>query len=382
MASSTTALQRPTFFEGQVISSADLNALVDTGRIGLAQHERYLHSPGIAFGLELAGTERTTIAGEAYQDIVVSSGLAIDGNGRHITLIESERLSEDGFDQANVAISDAKAWYPVFLSGRDEAVSGNTASSASCFGGAPSRLGEIAVIGFGRVEQAADFGNVATGDVAAGPESSGAAWRILLGFVQWNAAIGRFANVAPTNAGIGRSYAGARADSVVARGGSLTLRVAEQTVNGKPAVEIVPDAGGELRFGLQNNAGRIVPVFTVNANGDLFAAGKISGAIGGGAQYQSGAAFDGTLLPLPPGITAEQVVQGKVTVQAHVTPRYGVPALPVLAGPHRWLMTPIECRIDADRRVRCRVRWTRTDTNAIEELPGLCDFTLVANVGA
>lgn len=46
-------VQRPTFFEGQIIAAADLNAAVETGQVGLAQHERYLHLPGIAAGLEL-----------------------------------------------------------------------------------------------------------------------------------------------------------------------------------------------------------------------------------------------------------------------------------------------------------------------------------------
>jgi hypothetical protein len=49
--------------------------------------------------------------------------------------------------------------------------------------------------------------------------------------------------------------------------------------------------------------------------------------------------------------------------------------------PDRWLMTPIECRL-VDRRVYCRVRWTRTDDNTWEERPGVCDYTLTAFTAA
>ena len=70
-----------------------------------------------------------------------------------------------------------------------------------------------------------------------------------------------------------------------------------------------------------------------------------------------------------------------MTLQAHVTPHYGVPALPTVPAPDRWLMTPIECRV-VDRRVYCRVRWTRTDTGEVQELPGVCDYTLTAFAAA
>ena len=379
---SSGGVQRPTFFEGQIIAAADLNAAVETARVGLAQHERYLHLPGIAEGLELSATDRETLSGDAYKDVTVTAGLAVDGNGRHLALIESERLSEDVFDQANVAISDSAAWYPVFLTGRDDTPSTSGAPQIACYGNAPTRVIEVVEIGFGRVEDAADPHNQATTDVAAGPGAEGSPWRVLLGFVQWNSAIKRFAAVAETSDGVGRTYVGVRADEVVAKGGKLALRTAARGVNGKAAVEIDGTADGELRFGAQNSSGAVVPVFTVNAAGDVFAAGKISGAEGG-AQYQSGTAFDGMLLPLPPGVTADQVAQGKVTFHAQVTPHYGPPPLAPLGAGHRWLMTPLECRVDDDRRVHCRLCWTRTDMVAAPQIrPGSVDFILAAFVSA
>jgi hypothetical protein len=385
---SSGAVQRPTFFEGQIIAAADLNATVESARVGLAQHERYLHLPGIAEGLKLAATERQTLSGDTYQDVTVTPGLAVDGNGRHLSLTEAERLSEDVFDQANVAISDPAARYPVFLIGRDDIPVTSGAPQLACYGNAPTRVIEIADIGFGRVDEAADPHNIATDDIAAGPDAEGAPWRVLLGFVQWNAAIKRFASIADQSDGVGRAYVGVRADEVVAKGGRLALRSAAKGENGKAVVEIDGSADGELRFGAQNSSGTVVPVFTVNAKGDVFAAGKIAGAEGG-PQFQSGSAFDGTLLPLPPGVTADQVAQGKVTVHAQVTLHLGasifppLPLAPPLGAGHRWLMSPIECRVDEDRRVHCRVVWTRTDAAAPPQIRlGVCDYTLTALVAA
>jgi hypothetical protein len=169
---------------------------------------------------------------------------------------------------------------------------------------------------------------------------------------------------------------------VVARGGLLALRSSAKGTNGTPVVEVDAKAG-ELRFGAQNSNGNVVPVLTVNAKGDLNVTGKISGAIAKGVQVQTGSASDGMLLPLPPGITQAQIDAGTVTIQAHVTPHFGVPALPSLAAGRFWLMTPLECRV-VDRRVMCRVRWAPSAgaVPAPVVLPGVCDFTLMAFAAA
>ena len=44
-------IERPTFYEGQILAGADLNAAVDHARGQLARHERYLHLWGVAEGL-------------------------------------------------------------------------------------------------------------------------------------------------------------------------------------------------------------------------------------------------------------------------------------------------------------------------------------------
>ncbi|MDJ0653700.1 MAG: hypothetical protein QNJ40_06090 [Xanthomonadales bacterium] len=379
----TGAIRRPTFYEGQVVGAADLNGVIESARAGMAQHERYLHIWGIAEGLALSGTDQTTVGGDAYVEVSLSAGLAVDGTGRHLAVVNSIRLSEDTFDQLNVAINDPEAYYPVFLTGRDEVPPVSDAPLTACQSSATSHVLETAEVTFGRVDRAADPGNDPVTDVSAGPGGSGAGtgdpWLVLVGFVKWDSSIKRFTAVANSHNGVGRQYAGVRADEVVARGGKLAVRTAAKGENGTPVMELDRATDGEMRFGLQNSSGNVVPVFSVNGKGDLTVTGKITGAISGGAQIQTGSTFDGALLSLPPGIEQAQVDRGEVLVQAHVTPRYGVAALPppATAG-EQWLMTPIECRVE-DRRVYCRVRWAVTGgPEPPLVLPGVCDYTLMA----
>jgi hypothetical protein len=50
---------RPSFYEGQVLRAADLALGLDYARGQAARHDRYLHTPGIATGLEL-GVDKST----------------------------------------------------------------------------------------------------------------------------------------------------------------------------------------------------------------------------------------------------------------------------------------------------------------------------------
>jgi hypothetical protein len=375
-------VNRPSFYEGQIVSAGQLNGVVDHSRSGLARHERYLHSWGIAEGLELIGEERQTDGGDPYQEITLQPGLAVDGTGRQLLVTGPQRLSEDTFDQANVAISDGEAYYPVFISGRDQAQQQSESPLAACNNGGPSKIEEHVDVAFGRVEDAADPGNEEVDQVQDGPGGGVGVqpWRVLVGFVQWDSTIKRFVATQDSHDGVRRIYAGVRADDVTARGGTVTLRSAERGENGTAALSVSNDEGGLMLFGLQNSQGEVIPVFSVNAKGDLHAQGKITGAIAGGVQVQSGVAFDGATLPLPAGISQEQVDSGEVTIQAQVSPHYGEPALPSPTAGERWMMRPIECRVQG-RRVLCRVRWEYTDPAIpvpVVELPGACDFTLLA----
>jgi hypothetical protein len=379
-----TNVLRPIFSENQILSAADVNGIVNHARDAMARHDRYLHSWGIANGLELTGTEREDTAGK-YLEVTLSPGIAIDGTGREIVVADEQRLSEVLFDQLNIAesVSDPNdpPRYPVYLLGRDEKMQSVSTSAAFCAGTGSTRTIEGFEITFGRVGSSADLDQQNTPTPEQGPgDSTSSGWKLLLGYVEWDGV--HFSKVADESDGIGRRYAGVRADEVISRSGEISLRTAERSVNGMSSLAIDNKNGGEMRFGLQDSSGIVVPVFTVNAKGDVFAEGKIVGAIAGGVQVETGIATDGVTLPLPAGITQQLIDDGEAQVQVHLSPRFQQPAsLPTLAANEFWLMQPLECYADG-LRVVCRVYWQSTNGGGGSPLvlPGVCDYVVMAFV--
>ncbi len=373
---------RTTFYDGQILGASDLNLAGSSLRDALARHLRYQHSPGIVTGLELSGEDRTTSGAggteTSYKEVTLEAGVAVDGTGRAIVVTETTRVPESLFIDLGVAISDPEAWYPVFLYGRDTEAREQAGPSGACQTAAANRVAEVFEVTFGRLSELDNLDAQQTVDVTDGAGSGSASpWRVLLGFVQWDESIGKFTNVADQAEGIGRRYAGVHAGEVTGAGGVLFLRCGERTLKGAPAVKMSSGDLGQLQFGLQNSLGEITPVMTVDSDGNLKVTGKIVGALAGGVQVESGIASDGMLLPLPAGITQEGIDQGEVVIQAHVTPRFQVPAR--FDPAEKWFPHFYECRVDG-RRVRCRVRWISTiaPPPAPIDLPGVCDYVLMA----
>jgi hypothetical protein len=91
-------------------------------------------------------------------------------------------------------------------------------------------------------------------------------------------------------------------------------------------------------------------------------------------------------LPLPNGVTEEQLAGGAVRLHALLTPLVPAPApmelkaktAAVFAVPH-----VVQCEVDVttDRRVHCRVRWydpTQTVPEVLEQ-PIACNYLFVAS---
>lgn len=372
---------RPVFSENQILGAADVNAIVTHARESRSRHDRHLHSWGIADGLELVGTPRTDTAGP-YVEVTVSPGLAIDGAGREIVVTESVRVSEDAFDQLNITDSandPTKDFYPVFIVGRDEQGDPSSRRLSVCMDNPSTRVSESFFVTFGSLGSAADLDKQVVPDPDAPVGSGQAPWRILIGFVSWNGT--RFVAVRTADAGIARRYVGVHAGEVIGLGDSLVLRSAPRTVSDKAAIVVDNTDGGQMRFGLHDSLGNVVPVFTVNSKGDVIAEGKILGAIAGGVQVESGVITDGLEVPLPAGITQAQVDSGEASLQIQVQPRFQQPAsLPPLAAGQYWLMQPLDVRVDG-RRVVCLVRWESTaGAPAAMVLPGACDYVVMGFV--
>ncbi|MGI9303095.1 MAG: hypothetical protein ACR2RB_10360 [Gammaproteobacteria bacterium] len=378
----STPILRPVFRENQILSADDVNTIVSHSRDARARHNRYLHSWGIATGLDLLGEEREDTSGK-FLEVNLSPGMAIDGSGREIIVTESIRLSEDSFDQLNVVESNndpQQHYYPVFLVGRDRRQDSSVTNVSVCESGSTSRVREAFDVEFGRVGSAAELGEQPVPELGAGIAGTDRSdWRVLVGFVTWDGA--HFAGVAESADGISRRYVGVRGEEVVGLGDGLSLRSAERATADKAALVIDNQNGGEMRFGLHDGQGEVVPVLTVNAQGDVIAEGKILGAIAGGVQVESGVITDGLEVPLPAGITQAQIDDGEASVQIQVQPRFQQPAsLPSLAAGEFWLMQPIDCHVTG-RRVVCLLRWQASDGSLPALLlPGACDYTVMGFV--
>jgi hypothetical protein len=384
-------IARPTFYEGEILPAADLVASVDYPRDQIARHARYLHSWGIVSGLDLQGTDAADASGTRYKAVTLRAGVAIDGSGREIVVPEDVALQpEDLKSQTN---PKPQIWYPVFLTGRDEAARASTNLTGACNGSQPTLIRENYDITFGTPGSELNLNQQAAPTVTDGPADGIAtdAWRVLLGFVQWSAAIPQFSDVADVSpdSGVGRRYVGLNAAQVVSGSGALLLATHPATFKEQNAIMAVElregEKDGQLVFGKLNPDGTIAPVLTVKSTGDLIATGQISGAVTPGSmQVQSGVAFDGMTLPLPLGIDPADVAAGKVTLHTHLSLR-----LDQLQGPTSgglWTPFPYECYMDRDtRQVHCRVQWwdvSAAPLTAGPILPGLCDYTVIAAVAA
>ncbi|MBP2330392.1 hypothetical protein JOF56_010777 [Kibdelosporangium banguiense] len=363
---------RPAFHEGQVLAAADLSATVTHARAAAARHSRYLHDWGVAEGLELLTENRTDpVTNARFVEVRVSPGLAIDGNGREVVVPETVVLRESDFEEVNGADPATTSPYPVFLTALDREPGGSAPQLDSCGGNtAKTRVEESYQILFGRLGDELTFADPPPPPVGALPAEPPAPWRVLLGYVQWTS--GHFTAVSVTARSVSVRYVGVRADTVAARSGSLTLRTKPAVQDGQPALQL---SGGEqpsLIFGLYQG-GTVAPLMTMQANGNLNIEGSFSGRISAGSVLvASGTATDGMILPLPAGVTAEQVATGQVVLHTQLTPR-----VPPITGP-KTIQCPVEATVDSSRRVRCLIRLTEP----FSERPGVVDFLVLATVTA
>jgi hypothetical protein len=378
--------QRPRFRDGQALAAADLELLVDHARNHDARHDRTLHTPGIALGLELASqnlpltfNNQTVVT----KQLTVKAGIADDGNGVQVVLAEDRTLPptqfEDDIGRGEVdqqaGVPGATHLYPVLLV-TDERDGPAPAFSPDGCGAAtgPTRVVEDVQIRIGRRGEETTL----AAQRALGPGETltdAGLFRLLLGFVRFHAGLRRYVEVQPELNGIRPVRAGVRAAEVVTPHQRLLLRAGEPPAPGQPALALETEAGGQLRFGRSTPDGGIDPVLTVTLAGAVklgVGATLDPGRVVGTARVQSGVATDGMPLPLPPGVTAKEVQEGKWALHLQVTPRFPAP-LPATA------FVVSRCEVDADRVVHCQL-FRLAAGGAMTAIPGACNFLIVAAV--
>uniref|UniRef100_A0AAU2AF83 Uncharacterized protein n=1 Tax=Streptomyces sp. NBC_00093 TaxID=2975649 RepID=A0AAU2AF83_9ACTN len=373
-----TGPMRPAFHEGQVLAAADLSATVDYARGQTSRHARHLHEWGVAEGLALATEPRTDpVTNARYVEVRVVPGYAVDGTGREVLLTDPVVLRESDFEEVNGADPSETEPYPVFLAAADREPA-TSARPDSCGGtGGRTRVEDSYEISFGRLGDERTVAEQQPPAIGAQLAAPPALWRILLGYVRW--ADGHFSGVETVARGVPVRFSGVRADIVSAQSGALTLRTGQAAEEGKPAVVLSGGDSPSLVFGLYQGGGTVDPLLTMAANGNLKIAGSFEGTMPAGSTLvTSGTATDGMLLPLPAGITAQQVADGRVLVHVHLTPR----TPPVLG--ESVLYTPVEATVDDDLRVRSRARLydPLNGPRDVVERPGAVDFLVVATVSA
>jgi hypothetical protein len=440
-------VQRPRYFEGQVLAAEDLTAGLDYTRAQAARHNRLVHRWGIVTGLTLTETRRSG-SGASWVEVTVSPGMAIDGTGREIVVPDAQLLDERAFERRRVAVGDAEAWYPVMIAGADLGVV-PPPSTRKCTPARANRTAEgwqidFAAPGFETTLTQQKPPNI---DDGAGGAPNTPRWWILLGFVKWDATLRRFTAVANESNGIARRYVGVRADEITSGSGSLLMRTRDaelarasaasieegtfgatlrlgsadsagrlaqrvtidsdgtiESVAGKLALRSgaagiagVPVAalaktpnGGTFTFGLQQATGELAKLFFVDEQGNLTIAGRFTGQAPAASfraetgvqtmRVETGVAWDGTVLPLPEGVTQQQVDRGEVRLHLQVTPR-ACGTQPRDGDPSKtWIGSTSELSVDRERRVRCRVRWLgfASTLQTVDDLAGACDFLVIA----
>jgi hypothetical protein len=369
---------RPVFSDGAILAAADLASLGDTGRDRDARHARHLHTPGISRGMQLTTQDRTTAAGAAYKDVTLTPGYAVDGTGRELVLADPLPLSPDQFlaDNPNPITEPGQTltvWHPVFVHGVDDDVAAAAGITGCQAGGGSRRVGEDVDVEFGRP------GDAGTAQATPAPDAGpgDGTWRVLAGFVRLDTAITRFTAVTTVADGITADASGARAALVAAPGTRVEVRAGESPDAGVPALVVDAAAGGSLVYGRHDGTGGFAPLLSVDAAGNLTVPGTLSGKLAAGTVLLAGGiASDGTVLPLPVGVDAGTVGSGGVEVLVHVTPRLPDPAGAPTAGA---VFLPVECRVDADRRVHCAGRWFAGAT-LDPPVPASCDYVVLVTV--
>jgi hypothetical protein len=367
------APERPTFFEGQILAAADLTSTVEYSRAQVARHERYLHDWGIAEGLDLTTRDQTDAAGNKFVEVTIGSGIAIDGNGREILVPAPALLSPADFVRDNGASPKSGAYYPVLLQGTDSDAPAPQLTTGACGPASQAtREQEGYAIVFGGLGADLRLDEQQPPEVTAGPVPAAGQqpWSVQVGTVQWDTTSAQFTDAN----GSGRRYAGVKADSVAARGGTLTLHAQPSPAPGQPVLRI----GGDppLTFGLYKGGNVVDPRLTVSAQGDVTATGTIKGALTQGEiRVQSGTATDGLIIPLPQGITQDQVDRGAVILHLFLTPH----TPQSVSG--TWYV-PVACSVDASRQLTCQVM-IGTGANlsgTLQPKSGAADYLMVATV--
>ncbi|HFA59723.1 MAG TPA: hypothetical protein ENJ83_03430 [Rhodospirillales bacterium] len=377
-----TPVTRPLFGEGQILQAAQLESLAAIPRGRSERHNHLLHRWGIVTGLTLSTEETEDSFGNIYSRVFLEPGLAVDGYGREILVTERSELSASRFRLSIGNTIEAGTPYPVFVVSQYRPVASSTGSLDPCSGGGADRSVEEGFeLRFGRPGDETQE-QVAPPLSSAPSEAEGSSdWMVLVGFVTWSNDAQNFAGIDAGLAGRHRPFVGINAAAVAGDDTLVQLQPKGALLPGDTVLQVrQTDGGPELCFGTFKGTGRpIEALLKVNAKGDVTAKGALTGRrTGNSIQVESGIASHGVILPLPQGVTEQQVIDGEATVHVQVSPLTEPAHSPDPSGDFAALVQ--ECRVDAERRVHCRIAWASLPLSA--GAGGTIGDVLVSGAGA
>jgi hypothetical protein len=350
---------RPAFHEGQVLSAADLSAVVGHARDNDARITRSLTTPGIVSGLRLLTVE-VQDSGDTVLQARVERGMALDIAGRLVVVAEDQPLGEElvnsiGALTPEAAGSQRSVRYPVFLAAEDQPEAVTSRGSTGCGEThEPTRIREGFRVTIGRPGSELDLDERSALAPDIGADGGGTSAPVLLGFVQLRTnATARFVAVEDVETpGTKVRRAGLRGSEVRSRSHDLSLRTVGGAKPGTPVLVLDEQAQDDsvLKLGLMTASG-VDPLVSVSRAGDMRVVGVLTARFKVGDVYvESGIISSGLRLPLPTGTTDADVTDEKVAIHTSVTPE--LPAATVVGN----AFGTVECRVDDDRTVRCRIK--------------------------
>jgi hypothetical protein len=381
------ALQRPRFRDGQSLAAADLELLLEHARNRAARHDRGLHTPGIALGLEITAVDLPmTFNGRTIvtKQLTVRAGIADDANGNQIVLAADRPLpptqfqADVGDGEVDTQLADppgATFLYPVLLTVEDREGPAPAFSVDGCGAATGSaRVIEDVRIRIGRRGEETTL--AAQQHLGPGGSLSDAGpFRLLLGYVRFLKGLDRYVGLENELNGIRPIRAGVRAAEVVTTGDRLLIRLGEPAAPSQPALALETANGGQLRFGRSTADGGIDPVITATLAGAVKIDGKLDPLpVIGEVRVQAGTAMDGMRLPLPPGVTEQAVRDGKWVLHFEVAPRFA-PAAP--AGS---VFVVSRCEVEPDRYVHCEMFTIKLANVKYTPILALCNYFVLAAV--
>jgi len=371
-----TDIQRPSFYEGQILGAADLQRSLDYAREQQARHARCTHTWGIACGLALSK--------KGKDEVQVGPGVAIDSSGAEIVVPAAYTLNPAQFElDVGPKAKEHGSFFSVFIARTNQSTNDNQLLG-QCGTSGKTRIAESYAILFKR--SAVDW-NVEPADpgVAAGPDDSPQSQRlILLGFVRWNETSRKFDDFRQEHEKFRPQHIGIRADQVIGSNGRLHLRSQQATTTDAPMVVLDGDNEEEMFvLGVDKGDGTARPLFSVDAKGNVTAQGAFRGQVAVGVGQilvQTGVATDGVTLPLPRGLTEANVKDKNVAIHTSVIPRIDWSQQPT----DEWGPFVLECSIDDKRRAKCLIRWMRLGGSSTGpmyvDIAGAVDYTVIASV--